>query len=96
MLMTPWPPLPAGTEVGLIGLVTEMVNCGDTACTVSGCAAKVTVCEVEGAVPEMIIEYWTAAVSIFVVMVAEAVVGGVTVEGLTEQDGGSAKFVGDT
>jgi len=95
-LMTPCPPLPAGTDVGDTGRATEIVNCGVTAKTVTVSVGKFTVCEVEGAVPVIVIEYAAGAVSILVVIVAEAVVGGVTVAGLTEQTGGSAKFVGDT
>jgi hypothetical protein len=95
-LMTPCPPLPAGTEVGVTGLATEIVNCGVTANTVTVSGGKLIVWEVEGAVPVIVIEYAAGAVSILLVIVTEAVVGGVTVAGLTEQTGGSAKSVGDT
>ena len=45
----PWAVLPAGTLVGATALVTLMVNCGDTARTVSGSAGVVK--EVVGPVP---------------------------------------------
>jgi hypothetical protein len=51
-LTIPCPPLPAGTEVGVTALVTEMVNWGATARTVTVCACVVTVCEPE--VPVMV------------------------------------------
>ena len=51
-VMVPCPPLPAGTDVGVMVLVTEMVNWGATASTVTVCAGVVTVCEPE--VPVMV------------------------------------------
>jgi len=54
MLIVPCPPLPAGTEVGVTALVTEMVNWGATASTVTVCADVVIVCDVEGAVPVIV------------------------------------------
>jgi hypothetical protein len=54
MVMVPCPPLPAGTEPGVTALVTEIVNWGAMASTVTVCACVVTVCEIEGAVPVMV------------------------------------------
>ncbi len=82
--------------MGVTGLATVIVNCGVSPTTVTVAGGKLTVWEVEGAVPVIVIEYAAGAVSILLVMVAEALVGGVTVAGLTEQTGGSARFVGDT
>ena len=56
MVMMPWPPLPAGTEVGETARVTVIVNCGDTARTVSPCGGVVVVCPMEDAVPVMVME----------------------------------------
>src|ERR1019366_209992 len=51
MLMTPWPPLPAGTLLGTTAFSTVIVNWGLTASTVRLCGCVVMVCKVEGAVP---------------------------------------------
>lgn len=55
-VIIPWPPLPAGTDVGETARVTVMVNCGDTARTVRPCGAVVVVCPMEDAVPVTVTE----------------------------------------
>jgi hypothetical protein len=54
MMTIPWPPLPAGTEVGATGLCTVMENCGVTASTVN--ASGAAVCVPVDAVPLMLTE----------------------------------------
>jgi hypothetical protein len=50
--MVPWAPLPAGTLLGATAVVTLIVNCGDTASTVSGIGGVVNV--VVGPVPVIV------------------------------------------
>jgi hypothetical protein len=52
MMITPWPPLPAGTLLGTIGLCTLMVNWGETASTARLCEGVLWV--VDGPVPVMV------------------------------------------
>jgi hypothetical protein len=56
MVTVPSPPLPAGTLLGTTAFVTVMVNCGVTASTVRVSGWVDAVCEVEGAVPVMVME----------------------------------------
>lgn len=51
---SPWPPLPAGTEVGATGLDTVIENCGVTASTVN--ASGAAVCVPVDAVPLIVTE----------------------------------------
>ena len=94
MLTMPTAPLPAGTLPGWTALCMVTVNCGATASTVTSCGGVVVVCP--GAVPVIVMEYGTSAVSLLVVIVAEAVPGAVTVAGLTTHAGGSVKVPGVT
>jgi len=87
MVITPSPPLPAGTLLGATGFSTVIVNCGETDSTVKFCGKVLAVCEVDGAVPVMVMVYATVVVSDCVVMVADAMAGAVTLVGLTVQRG---------
>jgi hypothetical protein len=87
-VMVPSPPLPAGTLLGTTAFSTAMVNCGVTARTVRVRASGAG-CVPLDAVPVIVMVYPTVDVSPFVVIVAEALAGGVTVVGLTVQTGGS-------
>jgi hypothetical protein len=93
MVITPSPPLPAGTLLGATGFSTVIVNCGETDSTVKFCGRVVAVCEVDGAVPVIVMVYATVVVSDCVVMVADAMAGAVTVAGLTVQTGMSTIVV---
>jgi len=86
-MITPSPPLPAGTLLGATGFCTVIVNCGETDSTVKLCGWVAAVCEVDGALPVMVMEYATVVVSDCVVIVAEATAGAVTAAGLTVQTG---------
>ena len=81
----PCAPLPAGTLVGATTLVTLIVNCGDTARTVSGSGGVVNV--VVGPVPVIVTLYACVVVVLWVVTVAVAVAGVVTEFGLTVHTG---------
>jgi hypothetical protein len=83
------PLLPAGTLAGSTAFSTVMVNCGATSSTVMYSGAVVVVWLFEADVPVMVTAYLTWLVSTFVVIVAEALAGGVTLPGLTVHAGKS-------
>lgn len=89
MLITATPLLPAGTLPGCTAFSTVMVNCGVTSSTVMYKGCVVVVWLLEAAVPVMVTPYLVVVVPVIVVMVAEALAGGVTLSGLTVHTGAS-------
>jgi|SRR5271165_830873 len=94
MLITATPLLPAGTLPGTAALSTVIVNCGVSASTVMYSGGVVVVCAFDAAVPVTVMPYRTVLVPPIVVIVAEAVTGGVTVAGLTVHVGASVMVCG--
>jgi hypothetical protein len=92
-VIAPVAPVPAGTLVGAMAVVTVIVNCGLTANTVKGRAGVVKV--VVGPVPVIVTLYPTVVVVLLVVTVAVALAGTVTDAGLTAHVGVSVVCCAD-